>query len=335
MAFLASLGPSPNAAERIRVGPSALVGPAMRLVMLTAVREPLTAAVEEFERQRPRLMGLAYRMLGSAQEAEDVVQDAYLRWRNADHVEVPAAWLAKVVTNLCLNHLASARARRESYVGPWLPEPVPTGSPEHGLGPLETVEQRDTISMALLTLMERLTPSERAVFVLREAFSYSHREIGDVLDIEETSSRQLYRRARQRLGEPSRRFEPNPEEWHRLVERFLNAAVNGDLAALESMLTEDVTAWADGGGKVTAARRPIVGRERVIRYMLGMAEQAMAYAEPLSMAIEEFNGAPALTVWVSGELFTIVTFSVENGRIAAFRTVVNPDKLAYAARHLS
>ena len=155
----------------------------------------VTPPVAEFLAQRPRLFSLAYRMLGEAGEAEDIVQEAYLRWAGAARAEIVSvpAWLTKVVTNLCLNRLTSARIRREAYIGPWLPEPVLTA--DGALGPLETVEQRDSVSFALLTLMERLTPTERAVFVLREAFAYSHRQIAELLDVTEANSRQLHGRA--------------------------------------------------------------------------------------------------------------------------------------------
>ncbi|WP_225992499.1 RNA polymerase sigma-70 factor [Actinomadura montaniterrae] len=298
------------------------------------------AGLAAFEELRPRLTGLAYRMLGEVQEAEDAVQDAYLRWNGTDRaaVEEPRAWLIKVVTNLCLNRLASARARRETYTGPWLPEPVP-GAGELGarvLGPLETAEQRDSVSLALLTLMESLTPAERAVFVLREAFGYKHRDIAEVLDVTETASRQLHRRARQRVASAERRFAPPGERWRRLVERFLDAAVRGDLAGLEAILAEDVVAWSDGGGKVTAARNMIAGRTRVARFLLGVARRAAdlpgASIEP---SIEEVNGVPALAVRVDGELTMIAVLEASGDRVTAVHAVLNPDKLGFAARALS
>src|SRR5260370_3368578 len=213
-----------------------------------------------FEEQRPRLFGLAYRLLGSASDAEDAVQDAFLRWNAADQdsVVAPAAWLATVVTNLCRTRLASAPARRERYVGTWLPEPVLTS--DGTLGPLETAEQRDSVSLALLTLLEQLTPPERAVFVLRESFGYSHREIAGILDNSEATCRQLHRRARHRLGTPRPRFPPEPGEWKRLVERFLVAAGEGDVEGLERLLAGDAAYWSDGGGQAPGARRPVFRR---------------------------------------------------------------------------
>jgi RNA polymerase sigma-70 factor (TIGR02957 family) len=293
----------------------------------------MSAVAEEFEAQRPLLFGLAYRLLGSAAEAEDAVQDAYLRLHAADRAAIGSlrAWLTKVVTNLCLNQLTSARARRETYVGPWLPEPVITG--DGTLGPLETTEQRDTVSIALLTLMERLSPGERAAFVLREAFGYSHREIADMLTTSDANARQLHHRARQRLGEPAPRFQPDPAQWRDLVERFFTASRSGDVTGLVTMLTADITSTADGGGKVAAARRPVAGREKVARYVAGAWSRSAAAAIQLEFA--EVNGEPAMLGFLEATLAGVLFFEVDGDRIAALRAVANPDKLRFAARQLS
>ncbi|MEU9392104.1 RNA polymerase sigma-70 factor [Streptomyces sp. NPDC048324] len=291
-----------------------------------------SATAEEFELHRPRLFGLAYRMLGSAEEAEDTVQDAYLRFSGADRagIEHPAAWLAKVVTNLCLTRLTSARARRERYVGPWLPEPVVTS--DGTLGPLESAEQREAVSMALLVLLERLTPTERAVYVLREAFGYGHREIAGVLDVTEANCRQLYRRAVRRVGEERSRFEPVPERQAELVASFLGAARDGDLAGLEKLLTADVTWSSDGGGKISAARRPVEGREKVARLAVGGAER---FAAGLRYTPAEINGEYGLAAWAGDVLAGVVAFEVRDGLIAHLRVVVNPDKLDFVRRQLA
>jgi len=290
-----------------------------------------TEAAAEFASHRSRLFSLAYRMLGSASEAEDVVQDTYLRWSAADHraVRSPAAWLTRAATNLCLNRLNSARAQRESYVGPWLPEPVFTRGAAGELGPLETAEQRESVSLALLTLMERLTPAERAVFVLREAFGHSHREVAGVLGVEEAHSRQLLRRARERLGSAPR-FDVDDAQRRAIVERFLAAALEGDVAGLERLLAGDVVAWTDGGGRTTAARRPIAGRAKVVRYFLGMGIRPEAARIEVEYA--EVNGEPAAVVRDGGELRAVVAPEIRAARISAVRTVVNPAKLAFAAR---
>lgn len=293
----------------------------------------MTAAIaDEFETHRPRLFGLAYRMLGSAEEAEDTVQDAYLRFSGADRtaIEFPGAWLAKVVTNLCLTRLTSARARREQYVGPWLPEPVVTS--DGVLGPLESAEQRDAVSMAMLVLLERLTPTERAVYVLREAFAYGHREIAETLDLTEANCRQLYRRAVQRVGEERTRFESTPERQEELVRSFLTAARDGDLGGLEKLLAADVVWSSDGGGKVSAARRPIEGRDKVFRFLAGTTR---TFLTGVDFTAVEINGATALAAWEGDTLLSVVAFGLRDGLVAHAWAVVNPDKLDFVRRQLA
>ncbi|MFI7222414.1 RNA polymerase sigma factor SigJ [Nonomuraea angiospora] len=288
---------------------------------------------EVFEGQRARLFGLAYRLLGSAAEAEDLVQETYLRWsRVTGPVEVPAAWLTRVITNLCLSRLTSARRQRESYAGPWLPEPVLTA--DGALGPLETVEQRESVSMGVLILLERLTPVERAVFVLREGFGHSHAEIAGVLGIEEAHSRQLHRRARAHVGEPRKRFESDREQHRRIVRRFLEAAARGDVAALERLLADDVIAWTDGGGSVTAARRPVYGLGKVARYLGGFVTRP----EAAGVVVEflEVNGEPAALIrGPGGNLLAIMTMELDGDHVAAVRTTVNPAKLVFAGAQLA
>ncbi|GAA0939949.1 RNA polymerase sigma factor SigJ [Actinocorallia libanotica] len=279
-------------------------------------------ADEVFELQRPRLTALAYRMLGSRQDAEDLVQDAYFRWARAVDVANPEAWLTKVVSNLCLNELGSARVRREAYTGPWLPEPVFTDD--------DPVELRDTVSYALLTLMERLTSAERAVFVLKEAFGYSHQEIAGFLDLTDANARQLHSRARRRLGDRAR-FTPSAEEQQRLVERFLEAALEGNMAGLTSFFAADVTAWADGGGRVRAALRPITGREKVLRYLRGILRRL----EGAEFVFTGLNGEFALAALRDGELFTVTVVEFGAEGITGLWTVMNPEKLRLLGRRLS
>lgn len=282
--------------------------------------------VAEFEAERGRLFGIAYRLLGSASEAEDAVQDAYLRWHGADraHVDAPGAWLAKVLTNLCLNRLTSARVRREEYVGPWLPEPVRTDA--GALGPLETAEQRDAVSMAMLVMLERLSPPERAVVVLRDAFAYSHREIAEVLDWSEAKTRQTYRRAKQHLAEGRPRFEASAAVRTDLLTRFLAAAAEGALDQLESLLAHDVTVWSDGGGKTSAGTRPVSGRDKVARFLLGLMQR---FGGDMVFGFVEVNGETALLAWESGELTAAATFELGTEGIAGLRIVRNPDKLKF------
>ncbi|QNP73866.1 RNA polymerase sigma-70 factor [Streptomyces roseirectus] len=291
-----------------------------------------TALAEEFETHRPRLFGLAYRMLGSAEEAEDTVQDVYLRFAGADRAAIGnvGAWLAKVATNLCLNRLTSARARRERYVGTWLPEPVVTSG--GALGPLETAEQRDAVSLALLVLLERLTPTERAVYVLREAFAYGHAEIAGVLDLTEANCRQLYRRAERRIAEERARFEPDAGQRASLVASFLAAAQDGDLAGLEKLLAADVTWWGDGGGKASSAVRPVLGRAKVARFTAGIFRHHLA---GMTFTVAELNGAPAVLIWDGALLIGTADVVCRDGVVTEVRAVLNPEKLGFVRRQLA
>lgn len=287
------------------------------------------AGLEEFERHRPRLFALAYRMLGSASESEDAVQETYLRWEAVDRAEIRSAeaWLTTVLVNQCRTWLDSARARRETYVGPWVPEPVQTGGGE--LGPLESAEQREMVSLAFLTLMERLTPTERAVFVLREAFGYAHREIADMLDLSEANSQQLYRRAGQRVREDRPRFDVTPDRARELLDRFLFAARSGDVAALEHMFTADIVSMADGGGKVTAARRPVEGTSKVARYLVGLFNRDVS---ELGFTVEEVNGALAVVVRIAGVVLAVAAVDFADDRARTVRLIMNPDKLEFFTR---
>ncbi|MGE9694664.1 RNA polymerase sigma-70 factor [Streptomyces sp. NRRL F-5630] len=291
----------------------------------------ITDSVREFETERPRLFGLAYRMLGSAQEAEDVVQEAYLRWAGTDRaaVRTPAAWLTTTVTRLCLTVLDSARARRERYVGPWLPEPVLTSG--GALGPMESSEQREEVSSALLLLLERLSPPERAVYVLRHAFGYGHREIAGMLGLSEPGARQHLRRARARLAEERARYAVESERQRALVETFLAASRAGDVRELVSLLAEEVSWWSDGGGRVSAARKIVVGRERVTGLLRKALEKGLVGAE---FRPAEINGEAALVIFADGRLAGVVQISGGAEGITQIRAVLNPEKLTYLAGQL-
>lgn len=307
-----------------------------------------------FTEQRRHLFGLAYRLLGSAADAEDVLQDAFLRWDAVDRdtIKDPAAWLTKAVTNLCLTQLTSARRRRERYPGVWLPEPVVTGDGQ--LGPLETAQQRESVSMAMLLLLEELTPPERAVFILREAFGYRHAEIAAILDKSEAACRQLARRATTRISAAKASQSPvtapqntQKAHWQQLTNRFLAAAAAGDVASLEEFLTEDVVSWSDGGGKFPAGMRPVLGRAKVARVFAALGPALLADAAPatgVQRAFEsvrqagvefthaEVNGSPALLAWSGGAVFTVVVPVIAGDSIVAVYSVANPDKLAVITR---
>ncbi|WP_090773577.1 RNA polymerase sigma-70 factor [Nonomuraea maritima] len=289
-----------------------------------------------FESCRGRLEAIAYRLLGSAGDAEDAVQDAYLRWHAADRerIETPEAWLTKVLTNLCLNRLTSARARRETYVGQWLPEPVLDG--DRMLGPADTFEQRESVSMAMLTLMERLSPNERVVYVLREAFGYAHREIAEILDLTESNCQQIHRRAKQHLAAERRRTEVDAAAARKIVEEFLAAALSGDTQPLIRLLADDAVSVADGGGKVVARRTPILGALDIAMYLRGMfrpsdAKRAIVGGDPVFHAAV-VNGGPAVLVAVGEQVVGVLCLDATADGLAAVHVQVNPDKLERITR---
>ncbi|MEV3968789.1 RNA polymerase sigma factor SigJ [Streptomyces sp. NPDC050698] len=294
--------------------------------------------VDRFEAFRPRLEAVAYRLLGSASEAEDAVQETFLRWQGADPdlIEVPEAWLTKVLTNLCLNQLTSARARRETYVGQWLPEPLLAGDPM--LGPADTAEQRESVSYAVLVLLERLAPKERAVYVLREAFDYPHREIADILDITEAASQQILHRAKKHVaeGRARTRTEIDDATARRIIDEFLAAAASGQTEPLVRLLTQDAVAIGDGGGKVPARARAFEGALAVAKFMRGLfkpskAKRDLVGGSPTAYA-STANGDPAVVVVVDGRVIGVMCLEVGADGIAAFRNQVNPDKLERATR---
>ncbi|MGA5894737.1 RNA polymerase sigma-70 factor [Streptomyces venetus] len=292
--------------------------------------------VDRFEASRPRLEAIAYRLLGSASEAEDAVQETYLRWQAADigRIEVPEAWLTKVLTNLCLNQLTSARARRETYVGQWLPEPLLAGDPM--LGPADTAEQRESVSLAVLVLLERLSPNERAVYVLREAFDYPHREIAGILDISEAASQQIFHRAKKHVADGKVRTEIDEAAARRVIDEFLAAATSGRTEPLVRMLTEDAVSIGDGGGKVPARAKAFEGALAVARFMRGLFKPSKAKRALVGGSPEVFaataNGDPAVVAVLDGRVIGVMCLEVTPEGIAAFRNQVNPDKLERATR---
>ncbi|MEV5534142.1 sigma-70 family RNA polymerase sigma factor [Streptomyces prunicolor] len=291
-----------------------------------------SAALDRFEASRGRLASLAYRLLGSAADAEDAVQDTFLRWQAADRerVEVPEAWLTKVVTHLCIDRLRSAQARHERAAGAWLPEPLLDGDPM--LGPADTFEQRESVSLAVLTLLERLSPVERAVYVLREAFSYSHAEIAGILDITESASQQHVHRARIRVAAERRRgAEADPASARRVVEEFLAAAMSGRTERLVALLTEDVTAVSDGYGLSKRLLR-YETRERVASYVRAgfkptQAKRRLAGGSP-AMHIALVNGSPAVLAVVDDRVVGAVAFEVSDGKVASLRGIAAAGRLA-------
>ncbi|MFC8918084.1 RNA polymerase sigma-70 factor [Streptomyces sp. NPDC047821] len=290
--------------------------------------------VDRFEAARPRLEAIAYRLLGSSGEAEDAVQETFLRWQAADvgRIEVPEAWLTKVLTNYCLNQLTSARARRETYVGRWLPEPLLAGDPM--LGPADTAEQRESVSYAVLVLLERLSPGERAVYVLREAFAYAHREIAEILDITEAASQQIYHRAKKHVADGKARTEIDEAAARRVVEEFLAAATSGRTEPLLRLLTEDAVSIGDGGGKVPARAKAFEGALAVAKFLRGLFKPSAAKRAHIGGAAEihaaTANGGPAIVAVVDGRVVGVTCLEVTEEGIVAVRSQVNPDKLVRA-----
>lgn len=280
-----------------------------------------------FEEHRNLLFAVAYRMLGTVADAEDAVQDAWLRWSSGDRSGVadPKAYLVRITTNVALDRLRSAQARRETYVGPWLPEPMLT-SPDIA----EDAELSESVSMAMMVVLETLSPLERAVFVLKEVFGYPHAEIARALDRSEASVRQLGTRARKHVEARRPRFEAGGAERRAATERFLDAMLGGDINRLMEVLAPDVALWTDGGGKVRAPRRAIFGAGKVGRWLAAVHGRPYGGVEPADMGVRrvDINGEPALVLdGPDGPISTITVDVDASGRILAIHLVANPDKL--------
>ncbi len=269
--------------------------------------------------ERDRLLGLAYRLLGSASEAEDVLSEAYLRLHTAEDIDDPPAWLTTVVTRLCIDVLRSARVRREAYVGPWLPEPIATEG-----DPAEDVVNAESVSMALLVVLESLSPLERAVFVLHEVFAYDHASVAGMLGRSEPAVRQMAHRARDHVQARRPRFEPDRERRRQVAERFWQACTSGRIEPLIAVLAEDVTMTSDGGGVVPAARRPFTGVQRVIRVIRSLGRQVTGRE---TVRFTELNAAPAIILTEDSGIVSAIVLETDGDRVARIWIVRNPAKL--------
>lgn len=274
---------------------------------------------DDFESHRGRCFALAYRMLGTVADAEDIVQEAWLRWERSNDVESPGAWLTQVVTRLCLDHLKSARVRRERQAGPWLPEPIDTTH-------RDVVADAESISTAFLLLLERLSPLERAVFVLRQVFEVDYAVIATTLGKSEAAVRQVFHRARTHVAQERPRFAPSRERHLELLTGFAIAVQSGELDRVEALLAEDARAWNDGGGRAAGALRVIVGRSKVARLFLGLARKAGS--DPIETEIRELNGWPALVVRRSGVTIMALGIETDGSQVFGVHSVTDPHKLA-------
>ncbi|UGT41288.1 RNA polymerase sigma-70 factor [Nocardia yamanashiensis] len=283
--------------------------------------------IDPFVEHRRLLFGTAYQMLGTVTDAEDILQDAWLKWHavDRDSVEHPKSYLVRTVTNLALNRLTSARATRETYIGPWLPEPLITAADA-----AQETEMADTVSTAMLVVLETLAPVERAVFVLREVFGYSHAEIAGFLDRPEATVRQISHRARNHVHSRRPRFDTDPEARSEITEKFMAACHGGDLNALMQLLAPEVTLWNDGGGIVTAARRPLHGPDHVARWILGVLAKPVSTGFGLETAV--VNGELSILFTLGDYRGGALTFDLVDGRMENIRFQVNPQKLAGLAR---
>jgi len=288
--------------------------------------------MEDLETYRPLLFSVAYRMTGSASEAEDLVQESFLRFLNTPRGTIHSlkSFLITIVVHLCLDYLKSARLEREHYIGVWLPEPVLTTDSE--LWPEANLEQKESLSLAFLLLLQALAPPERAIFLLHEVFDYPFQDIAQIVGKSPVACRQILHRAHQHLATRQRRFAASPEVHAHLLQHFLLACQKGDLTALTELLAKDSIAWADGGGKAKAMLRPIFGQEAVVRLLLGVTRKL---PPGLSASIEEINGAPALLAWNGSRLDFVSMVDVCDHHIQNLYIARNPEKLAFLQRQLA
>ncbi|GAB4578292.1 MAG: RNA polymerase sigma-70 factor [Anaerolineales bacterium] len=277
---------------------------------------------DSFTSYRPLLFSIAYRMLGTVMDAEDVLQEAFLRWQRApvEEVDNPRAYLSAVVTRLCIDHLRSARVQREEYIGPWLPEPLIMNDP----APLEATILAESLSTAFLVLLENLNPVERAVYLLREVFDYDYAEIAKIVDKSEENCRQVFSRAKKYITERRPRFEPDPAQEQRLMGRFMETLASGDMDGLLEILAQEIVVYSDGGGKAFAAKKPVVGVVKVARFFFGLVKQIPPGWE---VRFARSNGLPALVNLINGVPHSVMAFQMFDGRIQNVFVVVNPEKL--------
>ena len=290
------------------------------------------AETADINLHRPVLKGIAYRMLGSMAEAEDAVQETYLRWhrqgqtQQVSEIREPKAWLITTLTRHCIDRLRAAKTQRESYVGMWLPEPVVE---EPAVEPVDRLELAESLSMALLMMLERLSPDERAAFLLHEVFESDYREVATILGKTEAACRQLVHRAKERVKDGKPRFTPSREEQQRVLEGFRKAVESGDVAGLATLFSPDAILYSDGGGKAAATLNPIYGAEKIARFFVGVRDK---YPESAEIALRIVNGSLGYVIYVGDQVLQASSFTFDGDHIAAIHIVRNPDKLQHLMR---
>jgi RNA polymerase sigma-70 factor, ECF subfamily len=292
---------------------------------MDGLRDLKDQRLDTFNQHRGLLFSIAYRMLGSRSDAEDMLQETFIRWQHASEAEIrdPRAFLVTVITRLCINQLQSARVKREQYFGQWLPEPLLTKAAAESPAISEIV---GSLSMAFLMLLERLTPIERAVFLLREVFDYDYAEVAEILRQSEVNCRKILSRAKQHVTEDRPRFDVSPHEQQTLLQHFLEATSHGDMQGLLALLSKDVVLYTDGGGKATAVPNPVYGAEHVARFFMEAPKKLMP--KDAVRRFTEINGQPGVVVYDHGQVFGVLTMDIAGGRIRNIYIVRNPDKLA-------
>lgn len=285
----------------------------------------MNKSTEIFETHRPRLFHLAYGMLGRVAPAEDAVQEAFIRWQKQepDQIQSPGAWLSTVVSRICLDELKSARNRREEYIGPNLPEPILASKSET---PEDEAALAESLSMAMLVVMDKLSPVQRAVFILREIFDYDYASVADILNKSESNCRKIAQRAREQIRENRPRFERSSTKQHKSVSAFIEALQDGDLSEIEHMLAKEAILYSDGGGKVTAARKPIYTANKIARFLLGIQKQVPSDAK-WRIELKNINGEPGMLIWYNDEIYNAWSFHIEEDKIQSIYVVLNPEKL--------
>ncbi len=300
--------------------------------MISTVKNDPIDRLEDFNQYRSLLFALSYRMLGSVMDAEDMVQETFLRWQQVSkqNVKSAKAYLTKITTRLCIDQLRSARVRREQYVGSWLPEPIVT---ESSTDPTKMVELADSLTIAFLFLLERLSPLERAVFLLREAFGYDYQEIGQIVEQKPANCRQIARRARQHLANQRARFQTSSQQQKQLTQKFMNASQRGDLQGLLDLLNKDITLWSDGGGQVVACLKPLHGAAKVAGFLRAINRRGQKLGFNYDLEMVQVNGQPGIIYKLGSNTETVVAMDIKDNQIFSLYFMRNPNKLA--SFHLS